>query len=122
MLAFLALLPRGLVTFFYALAALLRFFANGTADSPAYPIEAPALALLGWSLAAFQLASAFLVVDLGLEWHRGNGRRDRLAERTERQGVRQDREDQYRQALAEFLLEPTIGSRERLRDLSSDQE
>ncbi len=32
MLAFLALLPRVLVTFFYALAALLRFFVDGTVE------------------------------------------------------------------------------------------
>lgn len=121
MLAFLALLPRVLVTFFYALAALLRFFVDGTVDSPATPPgQTSAATLLGWSLAAFYLASAALLVDLGIEWNRGSRRRDRLAERTERQGVRQDREDQYRKALAQFLLEPSNASRERLRDLMED--
>ena len=118
MLAFLALLPRVLVTFFYALAALLRFFVDGTVDPPASPPgQTGAATLLGWSLAAFYLASASLLVDLGIEWNRGSRRRDRLAERAERQGVRQDREDQYRQALGQFLLEPSGASRERLRDL-----
>jgi len=93
MLAFLALLPRGLVTFFDALAALLRFFANGTADPPASQVPVPATALLGWSLTAFQLASAALLADLGLEWHRGNDRREHEAQSRERQGLRLGRED-----------------------------
>jgi hypothetical protein len=49
MIGFLALLPRGLTTFLFA--------------------------LLGWSLTAFLLASAALLADLGVEWNRRN--RDR---------------------------------------------
>jgi len=115
MLAFLALLPRVLVTFFYALAALLHFFVDGT---PAAPNQTEASsALLGWSLAAFVLASAALLVDLGLEWDRGHDRRDRQVERRERQVLRQDRETRYRRSVAEVLLEPTDVNLKRLREL-----
>jgi hypothetical protein len=115
MLAFLALLPRGLVTFFYALAALLRFFVDGTLESAE---EAQATsALLGWSLASFYMASTALLVDLGLEWNRGNGRRNSLDERRERSLRRLDGEIEYRRALAEVLLDPSDFSRQRLREL-----
>ncbi len=100
MLAFLALLPRALVTFFYALAALLRFFVDGCVES-AHQAEATA-ALLGWSLAAFVVASAALLVDLGLEWNGGNRRRDGQAERRECQILRFDRETRFRRAVAEL--------------------
>ncbi|MBM5802676.1 MAG: hypothetical protein FJ078_00920 [Cyanobacteria bacterium K_DeepCast_35m_m2_155] len=115
MLAFLALLPRVLVTFFYALAALLRFFVDGTTAAPNQAQASSAL--LGWSLAAFVLASAALLVDLGLEWDRGNDRRDRQVERRERQVYRLDRETRYSRAVAEVLLEPTDGNVRRLREL-----
>ena len=49
MLGFLALLPRGLTTFLFALAALLRFYGS----SNSIPIAAVPLTLLGWSLTAF---------------------------------------------------------------------
>jgi len=115
MLAFLALLPRALVSFFYALAALLRFFIDGTVESADQP--GATAALLGGSLAAFVVASAALLVDLGLEWDRGNDRRDRQVERRERQVYRLDRETRYSRAVAEVLLEPTDGNVRRLREL-----
>jgi hypothetical protein len=115
MLAVLALLPRALVTFFYGLAALLRFFVDGPTES-AHQAEATA-AVLGWSLAPFVVASAALLVDLGLEWHGGNRRRDGQAERRERQVRRLDREARFRRALAQLLLEPSDDSRTELRQL-----
>jgi zona occludens toxin (predicted ATPase) len=115
MLAFLALLPRALVTFFYALAALLRFFIDGTVES-AHQSGAPA-ALLGWSLAAFVVASAALLVDLGLEWHGGNRRRDGQVARRKRQVRRLDRDARFRRALAQLLLDPSDASRTELRQL-----
>jgi hypothetical protein len=121
MLAFLALLPRVLVTFLYALAALLRFFADGPFTPPASAGRAQATALLGWSLTAFVLASAALLADLGLECHRGNGRREREAQRRERQGVRLSREASFRMALAGFLLDPGEASRRRLSRLIGDE-
>jgi hypothetical protein len=48
------------------LAALLRFYGS----SSSIPIPALPLTLLGGSLAAFLLASAALLVDLGIEWNR----------------------------------------------------
>jgi len=115
MLAFLALLPRALVTFFYALAALLRFFVDGSFES-AHQTGATA-ALLGWSLAAFVVASAALLVDLGLEWHRGNRRRNSEVASRERQVRRLDRDARFRRALAQLLLEPSDASRTELRQL-----
>lgn len=58
MLGFLDLLPRGLTTFLFALAALLRLYGS----SSSIPIPAVPLTLLGWSLAAFLLASAALLL------------------------------------------------------------
>jgi hypothetical protein len=117
MLAFLALLPRVLVTFFYALAALLRFFVDGTVDPYPAALKANAPTLLGWSLSAFVLASAALLVDLGVEWNRGTRRRHCRDEERNRQLRRLGREDQYRKALAQFLLEPSDTSRRGLREL-----
>ena len=117
MLAFLALLPRALVSFLYDLAALLRFFDDGTVES-ADQAGATA-ALLGWSLAAFVVASAALLVDLGLEWHGGNRRRDGEAARRKRALRRLDGEIEYRRALAEVLLDSSDTSRQRLRELIS---
>ena len=119
MLVFLALLPRVLVTFFYALAALLRFYIDGTLDPDTAADQARSSALLGWSLAAFDLATAALLVDLGVEWNRGNRRRTSADQRRDRELRRLGREDQYRQALAEFLLEPSVSTRVRLRELIS---
>ena len=64
MASFLALLPRSLTTFLFALAALLRFYGN--TDT-----EFLHLTSLGWSLLAFSLGSAALVANLGLEWNAG---------------------------------------------------
>ena len=117
MLAFLALLPRGLVSFFYALAALLRCFVDGTVESAE---EAQATsALLGWSLASFYMASTALLFDLGLEWNRRNGRRNSQNERRERSLRRLEGEIEYRPALADVLLDPSDASRQRLRELIS---
>jgi len=107
MLGFLALLPRGLTTFLFALAALLRFYGS----SNSIPIPAVPLSLLGWSLTAFLLASAALLADLGLEWNRGT--RDRAG-----QAQRADLQDACLVRLAEFQLEPGEPSRARLREAS----
>ena len=104
MIGFLALLPRGLTTFLFALAALLRFYG----PSNSIPIPAVPLTLLGWSLTAFLLASAALLADLGLEWDRRN--RDRA-----RQAQRADLQDACLVRLAEFQLEPGEPNRARLR-------
>ena len=104
MLGFLALLPRGLTTFLFALAALLRFYGS----SNSIPIPAFPLTLLGWSLTAFLLASAALLADLGLEWNRGT--RDRAG-----QDRRNRRVDGCLVGLAEFQLEPGASSRARLK-------
>jgi hypothetical protein len=64
LVSFLALLPRTLTTFLFALAALLRFYGN--TDTTFLH-----LTTLGWSLLAFSLGSAALVANLGLEWNAG---------------------------------------------------
>ena len=107
MLGFLALLPRGLTTFLFALAALLRFYGS----SSSIPIPALPLTLLGWSLAAFLLASAALLVDLGIEWNRRN--RDRAG-----QAQRAQLQNGCLVGLAEFQLEPGALNRARLREAS----
>jgi hypothetical protein len=104
MLGFLALLPRGLTTFLFALAALLRFY--GSANT--IPFQAVPLTLLGWSLTAFLLASAALLADLGVEWNRRN--RDRAG-----QAQRAFLQDGCLVGLAEFQLESGETSRVRLR-------
>ena len=68
MASLLALLPRSLTTFLYAVAALLRFYGN----TDTIPIPRIPLTILGWSLLAFALGTASLLVNLGLEWHAGN--------------------------------------------------
>ena len=108
MLGFLALLPRGLTTFLFALAALLRFY--GTTDS--IPIPAIPLTLLGWSIAAFLLASAALLAEIGLEWDRRN--RDRAG-----QAQRALLQDGCLVGLAEFQLEPGQPSRTRLKQAAN---
>ena len=77
MVSFLALLPRTLTTFLFALAALLRFYS--TTDT-----EFLHLTTLGWSLLAFSVGSAALVVNLGLEWNAGYRSRNRETEERER--------------------------------------
>jgi hypothetical protein len=88
-------------SFMLAFLALLRFFVDGPVES-AHQAEATA-AVLGWSLAAFVVASAALLVDLCLEWHRGTRRLDREA--------------RFRRALAQLLLDPSDASRTELRQL-----
>jgi hypothetical protein len=104
MLAFLALLPRALVSSFYALTAMLRFFVDGTVES-ADQAGATA-ALLGGSFAAFVVASTALLVDLGLEWHGGNCRSDGEAARRKRALRRLDGEVKYRRALRKSCSTP----------------
>ena len=67
MVSFLALLPRSLTTFLYAVAALLRFYGNLNTT----PIQLIPLTILGWSFLAFALGTAALVANLGLEWNAG---------------------------------------------------
>ena len=108
MLGFLALLPRGLTTFLFALAALLRFYGS----SNSIPISAVPLTLLGWSLAAFHLASAALLAEIGLEWDRRT--RDQAGqERRDRRALLQDA---CLIRLAEFQLERGESSRARLKE------
>jgi hypothetical protein len=104
MIGFLALLPRGLTTFLFALAALLRFYGS----SNSIPIPTVPLTLLGWSLAAFLLASAALLAEIGLEWDRRN--RDRAG-----QAQRAQLQDGCLVGLAEFQLEPGALNRARLK-------
>ena len=77
MLELLSLLTRVTTTFLFALAALLRFYGTDTSDTLA------GFTLLGWSLTAFVLASAALLVDLGIGWNGLGRRRDREAEERE---------------------------------------
>ena len=57
--SFLPLLPRNLTTFLFALTALLRFYGN--TETLYFH-----LTLIQWSLVAFSLAAAFLVVNISL--------------------------------------------------------
>ena len=104
----LVLLPRGLTTFLFALAALLRFYGS----SNSIPIPAIPLTLLGWSVAAFLLASAALLAEIGLEWDRRN--RDRAG-----QAQRAFLQDGCLVGLAEFQLEPGQPSRTRLKQAAN---
>ena len=94
MLALLSLLPRASTTFLFALAALLRFYGTDSGVSARHP--SAGLPLLGWSLTAFVLASAALLVDLGLEWNRVVGTRA-CADR-ERDQARRHRDRTARQS------------------------
>ncbi|BFM39859.1 hypothetical protein [Synechocystis sp. LKSZ1] len=99
MASFLALLPRSLTTFLYAVAALLRFYGN--IDTT--PIQLIPLTILAWSFLAFALGTAALVVNLGLEWNAGNRIRNReiaqgnrVAEARERETRRDHLADEER--------------------------
>ena len=82
----LALLPRALTTFLYAVAALLRFYGNtDTAPFPQLPFT-----LLDYSLLVFALGTGSLMVNLGLEWNAGNRSRNREIEAREREIKRDD--------------------------------
>ena len=89
MVSFLALLPRVLTTFLYAVAALLRFYGN--ADTT--PIQFLPLTILDWSLLAFGLGTASLVVNLGLEWNTGNRSRNREVENSKREDEERNKAD-----------------------------
>jgi hypothetical protein len=73
MLELLSLLTRATTTVLFSLAALLRFYGTDASDTIA------GFTLLGWSYAAFYLASAALLVDLGIGWQCLGGRRSREA-------------------------------------------
>ena len=99
MVSFLALLPRSLTTFLYAVAALLRFYGQlNTTPIPFIP-----LTIRQWSFLAFALGTAALVVNLSLEWYAGDRsrnreveERNRLAEARERETRRDDLADEER--------------------------
>ena len=88
-MSFLALLPRTLTTFLFALAALLRFY--GTTDT-----EFLHLTTLQWSFLAFNLGAAALLVNLGLEWNTGYRSRNREAEEREHTNEERNRANQER--------------------------
>ena len=92
MVSFLALLPRSLTTFLYAVVALLRFYGQLNTT----PIQFIPLTILQGRFLAFALGTAALVVNLGLEWNPGNRSRaqaedERLRAEEERRRAR-DRE------------------------------
>ena len=96
MISFLALLPRALTTFFYAVAALLRFYGSTNTT----PNQFIPLTILQWSLLAFCLGTAALLVNLGLEWNAGNRSRNRAVEEREKADRERDRADQERERAA----------------------
>ena len=83
--SFLPLLPRNLATFLFALTALLRFYGN--TETLYFH-----LTLIQWSLVAFSLAAAFLVVNISLEWNAGNRSRNRELEARQREDEARERE------------------------------
>ena len=89
MVSLLALLPRVLTTFLYAVAALLRFYGN----TDTTPIPQIPLTILDWSLLAFGLGTASLVVNLGLEWNTGNRSRNREVENSKREDEERNKAD-----------------------------
>ncbi|AFY59379.1 hypothetical protein [Synechococcus sp. PCC 6312] len=91
MLSFLALLPRSLTTFLYAVAALLRFYGN----TNTIPLPFISLTLLDYSFWAFILGSTALLVNLGLEWHSGHRNRTRAEEERRRIKDREARQDDF---------------------------
>jgi hypothetical protein len=86
LISFLALLPRAFTTFLFALAALLRFYGN--TDT-----EFLHLTTLDWSLLAFSLGSAALLVNLGLEWNAGHRSRSQAEDERLRAREREARRD-----------------------------
>ena len=83
--SFLPLLPRNLTTFLFALTALLRFYGN--TETLYFH-----LTLIQWSLVAFSLAAAFLVVNISLEWNAGNRSRNQEIEARQREDEARERE------------------------------
>ena len=96
MVSLLALLPRVLTTFLYAVAALLRFYGN----TDTTPIPQLPLTILDWSLLAFGLGTASLLVNLGLEWNTGNRSRNREAENSKREDEERNKADRERERAA----------------------
>ncbi|ACA99510.1 MULTISPECIES: hypothetical protein [Cyanophyceae] len=96
MIGFLALLPRALTTFLYAVAALLRFYA----DTDTIPIQLFPLTILQWSFLAFALGTASLLVNLGLEWHSGNRAKNERARAEDEANRERDRANQERERAA----------------------
>ena len=107
--SFLPLLPRNLTTFLFALTALLRFYGN--TETLYFH-----LTLIQWSLVAFSLAAAFLVVNIGLEWNTGNRSRNRELEARQRELEARQRELEARQR------EDEAREREIRRDNLADEE
>ena len=100
MVSFLALLPRSLTTFLYAVAALLRFYGN----TDTIPIPRIPFTILDWSLLAFALGTASLLVNLSLEWNAGNRSRAQAeGERTraENERIRSRQREARRDHLAD---------------------
>lgn len=116
MLALLSLLPRASTTFLFALAALLRFYGTDSGVSAHHPLAG--FPLLGWSLTAFVLASAALVVDLGLEWNRVVGTRARADRERDQERRRRDRAARQSDLQARCLLGLLSGQR---RDTSANR-
>ena len=108
MVSLLALLPRALTTFLYAVAVLLRFYA----DTDTTPIQLIPLTILQWSFLAFALGTAALLANLGLEWHAGNQSRNREIEERERETRRDDLADEERRK-ADRELNRSAQERER---------
>ena len=92
MISLLKLLPKSLTTFLYAVAALLRFY--GKSDS--VPVPQFSFTIIDYSFWAFCLATASLVVNLGLEWYSGNREANRRAEESEKADQERNRADQER--------------------------
>ena len=107
--SFLPLLPRNLTTFLFALTALLRFYGN--TETLYFH-----LTLIQWSLVAFSLAAAFLVVNISLEWNAGNRSRNRELEARQRELEARQRELEARQR------EDEAREREIRRDNLADEE
>ena len=96
MIGLLKLLPRSLTTFLYAVAALLRFYGNANS----IPFPRFSFTIVDYSFLVFCLATAALLVNLGLEWYAGNRDAHRRAEERERADQERDRADQERQRAA----------------------
>ncbi|MBJ7898800.1 MAG: hypothetical protein GC158_02515 [Cyanobacteria bacterium RI_101] len=92
MISLLKVLPKSLTTFLYAAAALLRFYG----DSESIPFPVFRFSVVEWSLLVFGLATASLLVNLGLEWHAGNRERNRRAEDRERAVEEREKADRER--------------------------
>ena len=109
MASFLALLPRSLTTFLFALAALLRFYGNTET-------EFFHVATLQWSFLAFCLGSAALVANLGLEWNAGNRSRNREVEERERAARRARIQNRWIILQVQYQVSPGEATRTALGD------